>query len=98
MLINRINEVVQSVSATYRTTTELEVLSNVPGLVCDEVLMTDFADYVSELDDQLKVVNRFHTMGSEDFAFISQKVPSAFFGLGVEVSDTTKRFGLHNPG
>ncbi|WP_219672516.1 peptidase dimerization domain-containing protein, partial [Clostridioides difficile] len=32
LLINRINEVVQSVSITYRCSADIEVLSNVPAL------------------------------------------------------------------
>ena len=37
------------------------------------------------------------TMGSEDFAVISEKVPSIFFALGALPQESTVIYGLHNP-
>jgi len=97
IMIQRIHEVVHSVARTYRATAEIEVLSNVPGVKCDEALMKEFVGYIGDLSDQLTAVNNFRAMSSEDFAFITEKVPAAFFALGGGVPDETQRYGLHNP-
>lgn len=36
-------------------------------------------------------------MGSEDFAEIAQRVPSAYYMIGAGPYDESKRFGQHNP-
>ena len=36
-------------------------------------------------------------MGSEDFAFISEKVPATYLGLGAAVEDRSQWLGQHNP-
>ena len=36
-------------------------------------------------------------MGSEDFAFISEKVPSAYFCIGAGAENKSQWVGQHNP-
>ena len=38
-----------------------------------------------------------HGMSSEDFAEISQRVPSAYYILGAGPEDPKQRLGQHNP-
>ena len=52
---------------------------------------------IQELDDTTKVLPLYHVMGSEDFAFFSEKVPSSYFCIGVGVEDKTKWVPHHNP-
>lgn len=96
-LIQRISEVAESVGVTYHTKVEIETLSHVPAVICDKELNRFFVDSVQSLDDSLKLVERYHVMGSEDFAFISQKVPSSYFALGAGVEDRSKWVAQHNP-
>lgn len=97
-LIGRIGEVIKTVAETYRVRAELEVLSNVPSVVCDKELNEEFRASICSLDPSLQVIPRFHAMGSEDFAFISQKIPkSSYFAIGAAVPDKSKWKAQHNP-
>ena len=97
MLISRISEVAAAAAQTYRCGMELEVLSDVPSLTnnpdfsekCFASLIK--AGVVKVLDRSLKV------MGSEDFAFYSQRVPSCYLVSGAGVEDISRRRGQHNP-
>ncbi len=97
MLIQRIHEVVDSVSMTYRTEANIEVLSDVPAVACDADLNKEITATIREMDGTVGLYPLYHVMGSEDFAFISEKVPSSYFGLGAGVPDKAKWIGQHNP-
>lgn len=97
VLIERIDEIVHSVSRTYRTEAEIEVLSDVPAVVCDEQLLNEALESLKELGNMTPVSTKVQTMGSEDFAVISEKVPSIFFALGALPQESTVIYGLHNP-
>lgn len=97
VLIERIDEIVHSVSRTYRTEAEIEVLSNVPAVVCDEQLLNEALESLKELGNMTPISTTVQTMGSEDFAVISEKVPSIFFALGALPQESTVIYGLHNP-
>lgn len=96
-MIKRINEIVPAVAAAYRTEAELTVLSNVPSVVCDKELNEEIKDSIQALNPELQVVQAFHVMGSEDFAFISNEVTSGYFAIGAGIDDEKKWVGQHNP-
>ncbi len=97
LLIRRIHEIVPTLGTAYRCKVEIEELSNVPNIVSDDSLNTFFLNSLNELDIITEINDDFHMMGSEDFAFISEKVPSSYFILGAGVEDSSKWLGLHNP-
>jgi len=97
MLIRRIHEVIESVSRTYRTEAEIEVLSDVPAVACDTDLNQEIISSIKSLDETVALKPLYHVMGSEDFAFISEKVPSSYFCLGAGLPDKSKWIGQHNP-
>ncbi len=45
----------------------------------------------------MKQDNTLHLIGSEDFAFIAEKIPSSYFVIGAGIEDESKRLGQHNP-
>lgn len=98
MLIRRINEIVPAVAAAYRTTCEIEELSNVPSVTCNEELNAEYIKSVESLENPGTTINcGFHVMGSEDFAVISAKIPASYFVVGAGVEDQSKWKGQHNP-
>jgi len=98
MLIRRINEIVPAVAAAYRTTCEIEELSNVPSVTCNEELNAEYIKSVESLENPGTTINGgFHVMGSEDFAVISAKIPTSYFVVGAGVEDQSKWKGQHNP-
>ena len=98
MLIRRINEIVPAVAAAYRTTCEIEELSNVPSVTCNEELNAEYIKSVESLENPGTTINGgFHVMGSEDFAVISAKIPASYFVVGAGVENQSKWKGQHNP-
>ena len=97
LLSSRIKEIVPAVAAAYRCTCEIETLSDVPCLMCDETFTkqalasAERSGAVEDFQDGL------HLIGSEDFARFSEKVPSCYFIMGAGVEDPSKRRGQHNP-
>lgn len=84
--IQRIQEITQNIAAAYRTKAKIEVLSDVPPMVCDKKEVDWCSDIIREVDDSLSV-DQFHAMDSEDFACYSELVPTAFFMMGAGVDD-----------
>ena len=96
-MIQRINEVVPAVAATYRATATVTELYNVPAVLCNKELNEFFTSAIQEAEPQVKFVHSMHAMGSEDFAFISEKIPASYFALGCAVVEPSKAVGPHNP-
>ena len=64
----------------YRTTCEIEELSNVPSVTCNEELNAEYIKSVESLENPGTTINGgFHVMGSEDFAVISAKNTGKLF-------------------
>lgn len=97
LLIRRINEIVPAVGTAYRCKVEMEELSNIPSVACDPVLSKKYLESICELDAIEEYADRLRLMGSEDFACIAEKVPSAYFILGAGVDDSSKWLSQHNP-
>lgn len=96
-LIQRIHDVIDAVCKAYRTTYEIEVLSDVPAVTCDAQMVDACLNSIHSLSDSIKTYPLYHIMGSEDFAFICEKVPSAYFCLGAGMPDKSQWVGQHNP-
>lgn len=97
-LLTRIEEVCVNVAKAFRAEATFNVVSAVPSLKVDN----DISDFlIKEFEtigsDDIVFHDDFKLMGSEDFACVSQIVPSTFFGLGAGPLDVSKRFGSHHP-
>ncbi len=97
-LINRINEVVEGVAITYRCKAQLQVLSDCPSVVTDDEVTAHIKREICKILPEINVVSgAAHGMGSEDFAEITDKVPSAYYMIGAGVPDQSKWVAQHNP-
>lgn len=97
-LVNRLKEIVESVAKTFRGTASVEMISKVPTNYVDEKIMNQMLQAVNDLaDENLTTALVEPLQGSEDFALIAEKVPSAYFVLGADFpgQDTVK--APHNP-
>ena len=63
----------------------------------DPKLNLEFADSIRELDDSLVTEKALHVMGSEDFAYFTEKIPAVYMALGAGVPDKTLWRAQHNP-
>ena len=96
-LVERIGEIVQGVAATYRTRATVETLNDVPPLVLDEGMVKASRGYVAAALPEQRQVGGAHNMASEDFALVSERVPSAYFMVGAGPADPSERYPQHNP-
>lgn len=94
----RIHEIVNAVAAAYRCGCEIEVISDCPSVVTDGYVTAHTAKQINKILPDVNVINgAMHGMGSEDFAFITEKVPSSYFMIGAGVPDKSLWVGQHNP-
>ncbi|WP_243207094.1 M20 metallopeptidase family protein [Mediterraneibacter hominis] len=96
-ILGRIHEMLDGIDKMCRVSHTFRILSSVDDVVCDKELNGQCAASIRKLSDKLVIKELFHVMGSEDFAAISQKVPSSYFGLGAAVDVPEKCYGQHNP-
>lgn len=95
-LISRISEVTESVARTYRASADIEVLYDVPVCVCDDAINKEGIAATHAVNDELMVLDIFHSMGSEDFSFFTDKLPCSYMAICAGAEEG-KRFPAHNP-
>ena len=96
-LVHRIQEIVPAVAATYRATARLDVLTDVPELRNSQPLVDECLAAMRAAIPGINPVDGLHAMGSEDFALVAQRVPTAYFMLGAKPADVAEPFGHHTP-
>lgn len=96
-LVGRIREIVPAVAVAYRATARLDVLTDVPDLSNDEGLVGECLKAMVEAVPGLRPIGGLHAMGSEDFALVSKRVPTAYFMLGAMPDDGSEPHSHHTP-
>lgn len=96
-LVERIEAVSTGVAATYRCQCQVEKISECAGVVTDDAVTATVQKAIGKVASELRILGGAHGMGSEDFAQITEKVPSAYFMMGAGPEDEKKRYGQHNP-
>ena len=89
--VERIVRIAPAVAATYRATARVETLTDVPELRNDDALVRECLAAATAAIPNANPVGDLHAMGSEDFAIVAQRVPTAYFMLGARV-DGEARF------
>lgn len=94
----RIVEVAQKIAETYRCEATVETLSAVPVLINDEKFSADVKRYITDLaQGRFGIFEGPAGTGSEDFAWISQEVPSCTLVLAAPDKDSEVKYPLHHP-
>ena len=96
-ICSRIREVAETVCQTYRCKCTYEVLSECPSVITDDLVTASVEKSIQSVVPQFRIIDGAHGMGSEDFAEITQHVPSAYYMLGAGPENPEHRFGQHNP-
>lgn len=98
LLVRRMKEVAQKTAEAYGGTATVEMVSEVPPLICDPVFTNEIIGYMKELDiPNLMAHPGISASASEDFAVIAEKVPSAFMYLGAGFNDERGDYEAHHP-
>lgn len=98
----RIMEISKGVGSALRCEVEVEFYDFCPSMVVDETLAGDALKYMKELlqdgaMDMTPVTGGKPGGGSEDFAFVSHKVPTVGMFITAGNSEEGYLYGQHNP-
>lgn len=96
-MIERMETIIHAVASMNRVEITMEQKSSTLAVVCDEALMNTCVEQLHLNNPNVQFLNQFHVMGSEDFAYISNEVPSVYMALGAKVDDVAKPFEAHHP-
>ena len=93
-LKKRVVEISQNVAATFRGKAEVDFVYGSPALMNDSALVDELIGYIGEILPEEMLSPNGKLGGGEDFTFVADLVPSAFFLLGelVEVGPTNQIF------
>jgi amidohydrolase len=91
----KLHEIVTSFSKKYKIQSHLEVVKGYPYLINDNLLTQTCRTKAISVLGQENVIELPLRMTAEDFAYITQKIPSCFFRLGT--ANTIKKInaGVH---
>lgn len=96
-ILKRIEEILNGIDSICRVGHTMEIVGEAEDVVCDSKMLQQCVCSIQSLSDKLCLKNGFHVMGSEDFACISQRIPSCYMSLGAAVDQTEKCYGQHHP-
>lgn len=95
-LVKRMHEICKAVETMFRVSINHEVLSDVPSTYSNPELTKELASYASEVTPDFICHTDYKVTPSDDFAFISEKVPTAYMMIGCKVDGCSVQH--HNPG
>lgn len=97
-LLRRLNETVRKTAEVFGGSAGIEMISEVPPLICDPAMTDEIVRYMKELTvPGLTPVPDTSASASEDFAVIAEKVPSVFMYLSAGYTDERGDAPAHNP-
>lgn len=98
LLVRRMKEVAEKTAAVYNGTVDIEMISEVPPLICNPKLTDEGVGYMQELGiPGLTPYPGISASASEDFAVIAEKVPSTFMYLSAGYLDERGQYPAHHP-
>lgn len=98
LLVRRMKEVATKTAEVYGGTATVEMLSEVPPLICDPSLTTEFASYMKEIPFPGNTeYPGMAASASEDFALVAQQIPSTMMYLSAGFPDERGTYPAHNP-
>lgn len=95
-LVKRMHEIAEYTGKVFGVAIEYESLSEVPSTYSDPDLTRELAEYASEVVPDFIKHTDYSVTPSDDFARVSEKVPTVYFMIGCRVDGCTVHH--HNPG
>jgi len=96
----RLPEIVQNVATTFRASASVSYVWGCPSVVMDKALRNDFVEIINRRfgpDAFVKGAPFDKMMGSEDFSFVTEKVPSIMVALTAGDARKGMTFAQHHP-
>ncbi len=91
----KITEIIHSISNSYKAKAEVNIIDGYPFLVNDETVTAKCKDAAIEYLGKENVEDLPLRMTAEDFAYITQEVPSCFYRLGTGNKQKGITSGVH---
>jgi hippurate hydrolase len=92
-----IRRIAEQTAAAFGATCEVEIAVGYPALVNDEALAAEVRAAAVDYVGAERVIDLPQWFASEDFAFYTQRMPGAFYVLGVGNEAEGITHGLHTP-
>lgn len=93
----RLKEIIQGVCEAYKATADINIIDGYPFLVNDEQVTERCRQSAVEYLGAEHVEDLPLRMTAEDFAYVSQQVPSCFYRLGTGNQEKGIAAGVHTP-
>ena len=93
--VKQVKEKLERIAEKHGGSVEVVCTSRTPALVCDKALTARMAGYLKELD--LIVKDGVKAKASEDFAYVAERIPTAYFYLTCGFSDSRGDHLAHDP-
>ena len=98
LLVRRMKEIAIKTAEVYGGSAEIEMLSEVPPLICDPKLTNEFVGYMKDMNiPGAMPYPGISASASEDFASIADKIPGTFMYLSAGYLDDRGLAPAHNP-
>ena len=98
LLVRRMKEIAEKTAAVFGGTAEIEMLSEVPPLICDPKVTNEFVGYMGAMNiPGAMPYPGISASASEDFASIADKIPGTFMYLSAGFLDDRGLAPAHNP-
>ncbi|MCP1102960.1 amidohydrolase [Aequitasia blattaphilus] len=95
-LVGRIHEMTEHIAKAFGATAKVEVFSDVPSIAVDKELLANCMGYIDEMGLDLKKDEEYLFTASDDFARVSELVPSTFIALGARPYEDELYYPNHN--
>jgi len=97
-LVRRMREVARKTAEVYGGTADVEMLSQVPPLICNPSLTNEIVGYIRDMNIPGAIPHpNISASASEDFASIADKIPGTYIYLSAGFPDARGRAPAHNP-
>ncbi len=97
-MVRRMKEVAVKTAEAYGGTAEIQMLSEVPPLICDPELTKEMVAYIQQMEvPGAMPYPGITASASEDFATVAEKIPSTFVYLSAGFPDERGAAPAHNP-
>lgn len=98
LLVRRMKEVATKTAEVYGGSAEIEMVSEVPPLICNPQMTDEIVGYMQALNiPGAMPYPGIEASASEDFAVIAEKVPSVFMYLSAGYLDERGQYPAHTP-
>lgn len=95
-LVKRMKEIVEMAAQMFRAEVVYEELSSVPPTYTNPTMLWEMMHYIEDMNPDIKKIPNYKVTPSDDFAFISEQVPTVYLMLCAKKEGNT--FQHHNPG